>query len=324
VNTTGSTAGQALTFLVLRKVTDTSYSVVATDARTLPTPLPPSGVASFTLTTPITVAAGDTLGLYSTTTATCYFSGGSTSTADSLFALTPSGTPTPGQTLTMPGPTSPAGYTMAMSAEFDGTMDAAVSASAGPAGAVAGGLAQLSALVTNGGPGSSPITFTDTVPAGLTIASAIAGLGTCSTSGQNVTCTISNLAPGQSAPVAITVVPKSSGTYPNSVAVSGAPLTDPNPANNAASTSLVVKAGPRDATKVCIVPPLARTPLAAARRVLRGLHCRVGKVKRAPSRKVHRGDVISASPSRGVHKAGTRVKLKVSSGPPRKGRRGKH
>lgn len=68
----------------------------------------------------------------------------------------------------------------------------------------------------------------------------------------------------------------------------------------------------------CKVPALKRKKKKAARKVLRKRNCKLGKVKLRPSKKVPKGKVISQKPKAGKQvKAGTKVKLVVSSGPPR-------
>jgi hypothetical protein len=272
-------------------------------------------VASFSLTHPIAAREGDTLGLYNNSgSATCYFHGGSTPVAATLTALTEPTAPAAGQTLSPPFGNSPGGYTMDVAATLEVVHDAAVTTSAAPANATAGSLGLLSSTVTDAGPSSGAITFTDTVPAGLTIDSAVAGSGSCSTTGQQVTCTISGLAPGQSAPVNIVVTPTAAKSYTNTVSVATA--NDPNAGNNTASATFTVAAAP-PAPK-CVVPSLKRTPLSTAKRVLKLLGCKVGKTRKAHSTSVNKGLVIKTSPKAGTYPAGKTVSLTVSSGPRKK------
>lgn len=88
MNVTGDTPGASVTFAVARPISGGDYTVVGTDNETIPNPLPASGVASFTLTNPIAVQAGDTLALYSSSSGVgCYFFGGSTPASDNLVSI---------------------------------------------------------------------------------------------------------------------------------------------------------------------------------------------------------------------------------------------
>ena len=74
--------------------------------------------------------------------------------------------------------------------------------------------------------------------------------------------------------------------------------------------NLTVSSGPK-----CTVPALAGEALAAAKSALKAAHCDVGAETKKASSSVAKGDVISSSPAAGtVEAAGTKVKLKVSSG----------
>lgn len=91
--------------------------------------------------------------------------------------------------------------------------------------------------VTNKGPsGSSAVTVKDTLPAGTTFKSAAPSQGTCSASGQTVTCDLGPLASGGSAQVSITVevAAVATGSLRNSATVEG-PEPDPDKSNNEAS-----------------------------------------------------------------------------------------
>jgi fimbrial isopeptide formation D2 family protein/uncharacterized repeat protein (TIGR01451 family) len=91
--------------------------------------------------------------------------------------------------------------------------------------------------VTNHGPSaSSAVTVKDSLPAGTTFKSAAPSQGTCSTSGQEVTCQLGALASGGSAQVSITVEVGATvtGTLRNSAKVEG-PEPDPDKTNNESS-----------------------------------------------------------------------------------------
>lgn len=326
----GDTAGGGLTLVVLHPQSGGSYGVVAVDTETLPTPLPSGGVATFTPSQSILVGGGDLLGLYmpATPTQDCSWHGGTGApSADVIDSLTPNGPPAVGQTLspdTAEGP-SPAGYQMNLAVTLTpaGVEDAALSTAAGPSNATAGFPALLSSTVSNNGPATQPITFTDKVPTGLAIESVSAGSGSCTRSGQSVVCTL-DLAVGQSAPVDIIVTPHAAGSFANSVSVSlPTGVTDPNAANNSASANLAVAAAstvPADSTvpaavqAVCLVPRIGGTPLGVARRVLGALDCRVGRVKHVHSRHA-KGTVLRTLPGAGHYAAGRLIGLVVSSGP---------
>jgi hypothetical protein len=313
--TTGDTAGAPLTFAVLRALGGGNYTVVGADSETIPNPLPAGGVATYPLSTPIQVQAGDTLALYAAGSGVkCYFLGGSTPTGDTLIALgDPSPPPSAGQTISMMGTPSPPGFTMNVAASLSpGQEDAAVTTTAAPFGTSTGQPALLSSTVTNNGPGQAPITFTDAVPSGMTIDAALAGDGSCSVGGQTVTCTTGELASGQSTTVAVIATPASPGTYTNHVSVappSGA--TDANPANNSASATLTVA---RTSPAKCVVPRLKGAPTRLAKTVLKDLGCRV-KAARAHSSSVRKGSVIKTKPGPGKYSYKKRITLVISAGP---------
>jgi hypothetical protein len=118
-NTTGSTNGAALTLVVLKQTTATTWSVVGTDPQSLPTPLPPTNVASFTTAAPISVSGGEMLGLYGSPTTTCFFAGGTIPAASSLDLAGAAVPPSAGQTLSEDpiGP-SPPSFTLNLAANF--------------------------------------------------------------------------------------------------------------------------------------------------------------------------------------------------------------
>ena len=304
-----------LTLVAVRPGSDSQYSVVGTDAETLPTPLPPSGVAAFTVEHPIIVRGGDALGLYSSNIGldapVCFFDSGDVPVDDSLTAIADSATPAAGQSLLTDSSNGPSGsgYMLDVAATVVQQQDVGVITTATPSRAAAHLPVLLSSTVTNGGPSSAPVRFTDNVPSGLTIDSAAAGQGTCLTSGQTVTCTITGLLAGQSVPVNVVVTPAKTANFVNSVSVSSV-FPDPTPGNNSASAMLAVGSS---AASGCIVPKLRNTPSSVARTVLKDLGCKV-KMSRQHSTNVRRGNVIKSKPGAGRHPAGTTVKLVVSSG----------
>lgn len=194
----------------------------------------------------------------------------------------------------------------------DTEQDASVSTATAPATAGVGDFALLSSIVTNHGSTFSPIGFTDTVPAGLSIASAAAGSGTCTTSGQTVACKV-RLEPDESAPVDVVVTPTAAGSFENRVSVAPAVgFHDPNSSNDSATATLTVAGA---AAPSCSVPALRRTPVSVAKKVLALLNCKPGKAKHAHDRSVARGQVIRTAPRPGTYANGKVVSLTVSSGP---------
>ncbi|HEY2632047.1 MAG TPA: PASTA domain-containing protein [Solirubrobacteraceae bacterium] len=304
-NAEGATAGTPLTFLALRPGVPGSYTVVGSDSETLPA----GGIATFNIAKPIAVNAGDVIGLYSTTTtAFCFFTGGS-SAAD-VVSAGPAGAPTPGATYTTKesGPTD----LVNVSANLVQSQDVVLAGAATPATMVAGGASSYLFTVTNSGPAANPINFADAVPAGLTILAASAGSGNCAIAGQTVTCTIPNLAVGASAQVSILVTASKLGIYTDTATISST-LPDPNSANNTVGATLHVARA-----LSCKLVNLKGTPLAVAKTVISALGCKVGKVTKKASSGVTKGFVISTSPGSGVTKpVETAVKIVISSGPPK-------
>jgi hypothetical protein len=224
--------------------------------------------------------------------------------------------PGPGDPTDVPGALVDLAVTVA-----PGNEDVAVSTTAGPSNAVVKNEALLSSTVTNNGPGEGPTTFTDAVPAGLAIDAATAGGGSCTVGGQVVTCSFASLALGASVPVEIVVTPSAANSYENTVSVADATgVTDPNPNNNSASATLVVAAAvnPALSTRECVATNLKGFSEKVVKRLLPALGCKLGKVKKAASKTVAKGDVISLKPGSGSHPAGTKVTLTVSSGKPKK------
>jgi hypothetical protein len=115
INTTGATAGNSVTLVILRSTGANSYTVAAADTQVIPSPPPP--IATYTVPSPITLSGGEVLALYSPSGSTvrCYFKGGATSTADSLISLHTATTPSAGQGLTQ-SDESGGGYTLNLSA----------------------------------------------------------------------------------------------------------------------------------------------------------------------------------------------------------------
>jgi uncharacterized repeat protein (TIGR01451 family) len=328
-NTAGGVAETPLTLLLLRGGGN-EFKVVNFDRETLPNPLPPSGVATFQLPTPWTVTGGELLGLYGPGVGVdCYYSGAGVPAADVLSFDTTAAPPAIGVTY----PTMSQGSILVnVAAELSQSLDAGITGSAAPATITAGGASEYAFTVSNSGVSAAPVTFTDGVPAGLTILSAVAGSGTCSTAGQTVSCTMPNLEAGQSAPVSILVAAPNAGSYSDTAtvsAVSGS-LADTNPGNNTAAATLNVNAPalapvtPAPPAQ-CKVVQLAGAPLSVAKLVIEALNCKVGKVTSKASKSVRKGYVLSTTPRSGATlAAGSAVGVVTSSGPPKKHKKKKH
>ncbi len=84
------------------------------------------------------------------------------------------------------------------------------------------------------------------------------------------------------------------------------------------AVSLVIAKGGK-VKRQCVVPPLKGDPLAVAKHALKEAECGLGKVKKAKSKTVAKGKVISSTPKQGSkQKTGYKVALTVSTGPGKK------
>lgn len=296
---------------------------------------------------PIVASEGDVLGLYTPpgSTATCYFEGPGVPAADSLNGGTLTSTPTTGASIVKPsyGP-SPPGYVLNVAASLvGGEADLGVSTTAAPTDATAGQLASFSSTITNAGPAGAPkVTFTDTLPAGVSVQQAVAGRGICTVGSGSVTCTVPSLEAEESVPVVITVVPSAAGSYTNRVSASSA-APDANPANNNAEATLTVAAAPTTGsststttttppptptpapsptprpqpTPMCVVPKLRGASLHEAKRILKLLGCKIGRLKVVHARRIHVRHVIGTGPGVGTYPTRRHISIVISSGPRR-------
>ena len=193
---------------------------------------------------------------------------------------------------------------MNVSVNLAQSVDLALAASANPGAITRGDLTDLTFSITSSP--AAPSTFIDTLPTGLVPRSASAGAGSCTISGQSVSCALTN------APTTVDVAVQ--GSSPGMYADTGhltSSVADPNPANNSASTTLIVV----NSTPNCVLPTLRGAPLSVAKAVLPLVNCTLGKVKKASSNQVPKGDVISTAPASGVTSPpGTAVTITVSSG----------
>jgi len=316
-NTTGAVAGANVTLLVLRPATG-SFTLVGYDPQVLPTPLPVSNVATFALATPLSVDSGDVLAITGDSSSFCMYAGGGTPVAE-VVSGGAFGTPTIGGTYSLSA--NGAGYLVNVSAELAQSSDTSITATTTPAKITAGGAAAYGFSVKNNGPGKTPITFKASVPAGISVLSAAAGAGDCSTSGQDVSCTITGLAAGSSAPVVIVVSAPSAGSYATTGKVS-TPLSDPNAGDNSATATLTVDPVPVAAAPplpTCTIVSLKGLSLTFVKQLLPALNCTLGKVTKKASKSVGKGLVISTTPGKKIGLPNnTKVNVVTSSGPPKK------
>ena len=116
----------------------------------------------------------------------------------------------------------------------------------------AGQVGSYALTVVNNGPSvARDVTVSDTLPANLTYAGAVTPVGTCSGSGQDVSCELGDLDPGEQVLVVISVNVLEGGEFTN-CADAASPTPDPDPSNNedcvtspAGNTDLAIeKTGP--------------------------------------------------------------------------------
>lgn len=317
INTHGAAAATPVSLVVLRPSGTKSYTVVGLAPGTLANPLPGGLIETFSLASPIMVEGGEVLGLTSPVgTLACGWGSSGLTTADTIDVVAlGSPTVTPSLGATYESALEAPELILDVSVELTQSQDDGVTAAAMPSTITAGGIAEYEFTVSNAGVGNGPIAFSDAVPSGLTILSAAAGSGTCTVTGQTVSCTISGLQAGSSAPVLIIVSAASAGSYADAASVSST-LQDPNLANNSASATLTVNAPAP--TTTCKTVKLTGVTLSIAKLVIPALNCKVGKVKHATSKTVHKGLVISTSPGPGkTLTAGTAVTVTISSGRPK-------
>jgi uncharacterized repeat protein (TIGR01451 family) len=99
------------------------------------------------------------------------------------------------------------------------------------------------ATATNNGPASATnVSISDVLPAGVTFVSATASQGTYNSA--TGTWTLGTLANAASATLVLTVKAGAPATVTDTVAVSGADQSDPNAANNSASSTVTIQANP--------------------------------------------------------------------------------
>jgi uncharacterized repeat protein (TIGR01451 family) len=242
--------------------TDVTYTISLTndgpsDATTvslidnLPNSIPPSSPLTFVS---FNQNSGPTFACSAGATTTCSiqtFPAGSTATF-TLVAHIPPGTPS-GHTytnvvkMTSDNDPNPDNDTSSSTVTIS-SADIGVTKS-GPATAVAGGPTyNYVVTLSNGGPDeATDVSFSDTLPTGLTFVGVVQNTGPAATcnGGQTVACTIGLLPSNQSAQFTITVQPQPTipnGTVLMNTATASTSSADTNPNNNSASVNTTVNA----------------------------------------------------------------------------------
>jgi uncharacterized repeat protein (TIGR01451 family) len=312
-NVTGATSGADIYLVVLRP-SGGMWVVDGVDHEQVPSTPPAGGIATFNVATPFYAQGGDIIGLYSqSTTEPCYWEGGSIppgNTAEIVAQSGPApltGPPTTGQTLQAVA-AQPDVVVDVSAVVAPASADSSVSTGFVPTRPTVNAVGVLESTVTNRGPDPANLTFTDTVPPGVSVAAAVAGNGNCTVSGQLVTCNFPALASGRSSRVSIIVTFAHKGRYMNNVSVTNlAGERDPNTRNNSATTTLhVTRGGPTG----CVVPKLKDTRVGVAKSVLKLLGCKV-KVKKQQGTGVSRHAVLKTKPGPGSYKLGRKITLVV-------------
>jgi uncharacterized repeat protein (TIGR01451 family) len=105
------------------------------------------------------------------------------------------------------------------------------------------GTVNYTLTVTNKGPDTATnVQLADPAPAGITYQSANPSQGTCSVTAALVTCSLGNIAPGQTVTIAITGKATTVGSHTNTATVTGSGGRETNPADNVDSAVTVVPA----------------------------------------------------------------------------------
>ncbi len=119
--------------------------------------------------------------------------------------------------------------------------DLALSVTASPNPAVAGGAITYILTVANSGPDvSTSVTVTNTLGAGATFGSATSSQGTCAADGGVVRCDLGSIAGGSNATVTIVATPWQAGAILTNTAAAGRAEPDDYPADNVAATTTIV------------------------------------------------------------------------------------
>jgi hypothetical protein len=317
-STTWGASGTNVALVVLQPISF-ALQVVGWDSESFPTSAP-GHVATFTLSTPIAVAAGDSIGLYAvqSSSAVCEFAAGPGNSLEFIEPVLGQ------QTIFTDGGTIVPEISELPNVEAVVTQsaDLALSAPASLASVASGGVVAFSVSASTAG-ASEAATVTDTLSSRLTPVAATVGSVACSVSGQTFSCPLA----GEPATISVLAQAASTGAATNTATITGS-LTDPVAANNSATTSLTIAAGATPSTgpstpASCALAPLQGVRLALAQTIVTDLGCKDGAVKKHSSKSVPKGELISTSPAGPASvTAGTAVSFTVSSGKPVKHKRG--
>lgn len=121
------------------------------------------------------------------------------------------------------------------------TADLSITGTVAPEPVAQNGFLVYTYTITNPGPSTATVTFTDVLPSTLSFVQATSSVGSVSRSGNTVTASLGTMASGATATVTVQVVPTTTGTIPNTATIS-AP-EDPNGANNSVTLSSTVVPG---------------------------------------------------------------------------------
>ena len=315
-STTWGASGTAVVLVVMQPI-PFALQVVGWDFESFPASAP-NHLATFTLSTPIAVAAGDTIGLYAvqSSSAVCEFAASSGNSLEFIQPVLGAGSIfTDGGTIVPEVNELPN-----VEAVLTQSADLALSAPASIASVANGGVVAFSVAASTTG-ASEAATVTDTLSGGLTPVAASVGAVACAVSGQTFSCPLA----GEPATISVLALGASAGTATNTATIAGS-LTDPVAANNSATTSVLVGGAALKALPptpgTCALAPLAGVRLALAQTIVSDLGCKDGAVTKRASKSVPKGEVISTSPAGPTSlSAGTAVSFTVSSGKPHKHKR---
>ncbi|PUA79781.1 DUF11 domain-containing protein [Nocardioides currus] len=162
---------------------------------------------------------------------------------------------------------NPANNTASVSTTVNRQADLSLTKSVSPANPVPGTDVTYTLVATNNGASrAATVALTDTLPSSLAVRTATTNRGTCTITGNQVSCTAAGLDPGQTMQVVVTAgVPSNATTaaLTNNARV-GSATPDPNAANNAASAT-VTPAAPR--ADLVVTKQAVTSPIVAGRPV---------------------------------------------------------
>jgi hypothetical protein len=321
MSTNTPTAGKHYTFKVLRP-SGAGVTVVASSAAITEV------AGANTVTMNAAVKAGDFIGFYSSDGADCAISvSGGGSVAVKTAA---GGDPAVGATI-VPDGAAPAQLALAATfepdADHDGfgdetqdscpndpgihtgpcNIDLKASQTLTPTTIGIGDVAVATVTLANGSTGlAQNVTTTAKVTPGLQVVSMIPGNG-CSFS-PDLSCTFGSLAGGASTVLAVVVRGVTVGAQ-NLTTTAGQSGSDPNAANNTATTAIAVE---KRVAARCNVPSLKGLTKPIAKRLLSAAGCKLGKATSKKAKSGKKGTVIKQSPKAGSKVApGSKVKVTV-------------